>query len=143
MLCSGFRFQPGKAGKSIPPSLSPFVTASSPLFGSKTCAKAAQFAQEWPSSRVSKDFVLRRVFRGTTASRGPCSERGSPARFRLVTRQPAELVTAFVTAPFFVQKALKTANSEKFVFSCQTASGMPEPQFRSFSVESRLIPLSA
>ena len=44
-----------------------------------------------------------------------------------MTRQPAELVTAFVTAPFLVQKALKTANSEKFVFSCQTASGMPEP----------------
>ena len=43
-----------------------------------------------------------------------------------MTRQPAELVTAFVTAPFLVQKALKTANSEKFVFSCQTASGMPE-----------------
>ena len=44
-----------------------------------------------------------------------------------MTRQPAELVTAFVTAPFLVQKVLKMANSEKFVFSCQTASGMPEP----------------
>ena len=33
----------------------------------------------------------------------------------------------FVTAPFLVQKALKTANSEKFVFSCQTASVAPEP----------------
>ena len=33
----------------------------------------------------------------------------------------------FVTAPFLVQKVLKTANSEKFVFSCQTASGVPQP----------------
>ena len=54
-------------------------------------------------------------------------QRGSLPRSWLVTRQPAELVTAFVTAPFLVQKALKTANSEKFVFSCQTVSGMPEP----------------
>ena len=54
-------------------------------------------------------------------------QRTGPPRFWLVTRQPAELVTAFVTAPFLVQKMLKTANSEKFVFSCQTASGMREP----------------
>ena len=29
-------------------------------------------AQKRPSSRVLEDFVLRRVFHGTTASRGPC-----------------------------------------------------------------------
>ena len=33
----------------------------------------------------------------------------------------------FVTAPFLVQKALKTANSEKRVFSCQTSKVAPEP----------------
>ena len=33
----------------------------------------------------------------------------------------------FVTTPFLVQKALKTANSEKFVFSCQTSKVVPEP----------------
>ena len=33
----------------------------------------------------------------------------------------------FVTAPFLVQKALKSANSEKFVFSCQTSKVVPEP----------------
>ena len=33
----------------------------------------------------------------------------------------------FVTTPFLVQKALKTANSEKRVFSCQTSKVVPEP----------------
>ena len=33
----------------------------------------------------------------------------------------------FVTTPFLVQKALKTANSEKFVFLCQTSKVVPEP----------------
>ena len=37
--------------------------------------------------------VLRRVFRGPTARRGPGLERGSPPRFRPAARQPAELVT--------------------------------------------------
>ena len=36
--------------------------------------------------RKSGPVPERRVFRGTTASRGPASERGSPPRFRLVTR---------------------------------------------------------
>ena len=45
-----FRFQPGKQANSMPPSLSPLVTASSPLsFGPKS-------AQKRPSSR--EDFVL-------------------------------------------------------------------------------------
>ena len=73
----------------------------------------------------------RRVFRGPTASRGPGSERGSPPRFRLVTRQPAELVTAFVTAPsgsVFGAKSAQNGQLRKVRFSCQTASGMPEPQ---------------
>ena len=33
----------------------------------------------------------------------------------------------FVTTPFLVQKALKTANSAKRVFSCQTSKVVPEP----------------
>ena len=33
----------------------------------------------------------------------------------------------FVTTPFLVQKALKTVNSEKCVFSCQTSKVAPEP----------------
>ena len=33
----------------------------------------------------------------------------------------------FVATPFLVQKALKTANSEKCVFSCQTSKVVPEP----------------
>ena len=125
-------FCPEKHANSSPLSLSPFASALSPLaFGSQKCAKAAQF----PSS----------------GRRGPGSERDSPPRFRLVTRQPAELVTAFVTAPsgsVFGAKSAQNGQLRKVCFSCQTASGMPEPQV-SFSVESRLqtltlrIPLSA
>ena len=44
----------------------------------------------------------------------------------------------FVTTPFLVQKALKTANSEKFVFLCQTSKWCPSLQVRSFSAENRL-----
>ena len=47
-------FSPEKQANSIPPSLSPFVTALSPLsFGPKS-------AQKRPSSRVPEDFVLRK-----------------------------------------------------------------------------------
>ena len=56
------------------------------------------------------------------------SERGSPPRFRTCHR----LCHRSVWLRFLVQKALKTANSENFVFSCQTASGMPKLKFRSF-----------
>ena len=77
------------------------------------------------------EFRTRRVFRGPTASRGPGSERGSPPRFWLVTRQPAELVTAFVTAPsgsVFSAKSAQNGQVRKVRFLRQTASGMPEPQ---------------
>ena len=44
----------------------------------------------------------------------------------------------FVTTPFLVQKALKTANSEKFVFRVRRRKWCPSLQVRSFSAENRL-----
>ena len=68
-------FSPEKQANSIPPSLSPFVTASSPLaFGPKKCAKAAQF----PSSG------------GLRSSQG-FPRHDSQPRTSLGTRQPAEV----------------------------------------------------
>ena len=49
-------------------------------------------------------------------------------------------------APFLVQKALQTVESEESVFLCRTASGMPKPpdnhfaQFSAFGPEKRRIP---
>ena len=42
-----------------------------------------------------------------------------------------------VTTPFLVRKALKTANSEKCVFSCPASKVRPGLQIRSFSCENR------
>ena len=89
------------------------------LLGRESAQKAAQFPE---------DFVLRRVFRGPTARRGPGLERGSPPRFRPAARQPAELVTTDVTAPsgsVFGAKSAQNGQLRKVRFSCQTAS---EPQ---------------
>ena len=77
--CSEFRFLPRQACEFQPLSLSPLVTASSPLaFWVQKCAKAAPVP----------DLVLRRVFRGPTARRGPGSEPDSLPRFSHVTRSP-------------------------------------------------------
>ena len=43
-----------------------------------------------------------------------------------------------VTTPFLVQKALKTAKSEKCVFSCPASKVRPGLQIRSFSCENLL-----
>ena len=102
----GFRFLPGKAGTFHPAEL---VTV--PLtVGPKKRAKAAQF----PSS-------------GGLRSLQGFPRHDSQPRTLLVTRQPAAVVTRLCHRSVFGAKALKTVNLEKFVFSCQTASGMPEP----------------
>ena len=115
-------FSPEKPANSSPPSSSPLVTALSPLaFGSQKCAKAAPVPE----------FRSRRVFRGPTARRGPGSEPDSPPRFRPAVRQPAELVTADVTVPsgsVFGAKSAQNCQLRRVRFSCQSASGMPEPQ---------------
>ena len=94
----------------------------------------------------------------------PCS---SPPRTRLGVRQLprwsvsppslSPLMSPLHPAPFLVQKALKTVESEESVFPCRTASGMPEPpnslvfggkrapddhfaQFSAFGPEKRRIP---
>ena len=45
------------------------------------------------------------------------SERGSPPRFRLVTRQPAKLVTAFVTAPSCKKRSKRQSPKSSFFAS--------------------------
>ena len=75
-------FCPEKQANSIPPSLSVFVTASSPLaFGPKKCAKAAQF----PSSG------------GLRSSQG-FPRHDSQPRTWLGTRQPAEVLACDTSA---------------------------------------------
>ena len=91
----------------------------------------------------------------------------SPPRTRLGVRQLprwsvsppslSPLMSPLHPAPFLVQKALKTVESEESVFPCRTASGMPEPpnslvfggkrapddhfaQFSAFGPEKRRIP---
>ena len=96
-------------------------------FGSKKCAKAAQFRNSF--------------FAGFSAARQPAEDRGSPPRFRLVTRQPAEIVTAFVTAPsgsVFGAKSAENGQLRKVRFSVRRQVGCLSLKFRSFSVESRL-----
>ena len=113
-------FCPEKQANSIPPSLSPFVTASSPLsFGPKKCAKETRF----PS------------FGGLRSSQG-FPRRDSQPRTLLVTRQPAEVSACDTSAcrtchrlchrSVFGAKSAQNSQLRK-VFSCQTASGMPEP----------------
>ena len=87
---------------------------SSPLaFGSKKVRKSGPVPE------------FRRVFHGTAACRGPCSERGSLPRSLVTVCH--RLCHRSVLFRFWCKKALKTANSEKFVFRVSTASGMPEP----------------
>ena len=112
-------FCPEKPANSSPLNSSPLVTASSPLaFWVQKCAKPAPVPE----------LLSRRVFRGPTARRGPGSEPDSPPRWSVSPPSLSPLTSPLRPAPFLVQKALKTAKSKKFVFSCQTASGMPEPQ---------------
>ena len=119
--CSGFRFLPRKACKFQPAELVTvclrFVTARF-------------WVEKVRKSGPVRELVLRRVFRGPTARRGPGSE-DSPLRFRPAARQPAELVTTDVTAPsgsVFGAKSAQNGQLRRVRFSCQTASGMPEPQ---------------
>ena len=67
-------------------------------------------------------------FRGPTARQGPGSEPDSPPRWSVSPPSLSPLTSPLRPAPFFVQKALKTVESEESVFPCRTASGMPEPQ---------------
>ena len=69
-----------------------------------------------------------RVFRGPTARRGPGSEPDSPPRWSVSPPSLSPMMSPLRPPPFLVQKALKTVESEEFVFPCRTAIRMPEPQ---------------
>ena len=125
-----------KQANSIPPSLSPFVTASSPLaFGPKKCAKAAQS----PSSgglRSSQNFP----------------RHASQPRTSLGTRQPAEVSACDTSARrtchrlchrsvwlrFWCKKRSKRPTPKSSFFRVRRQVGCLSLKFRSFSVESRL-----
>ena len=110
-------FCPEKPANSSPLNSSPLVTAChrlSPLrhrslFGCKSAQKRPQFRTCGP-----------------TARRGPGSRQ--PPRWSVSPPSLSSLTSPLRPAPFLVQKALKTLESEEFVFPCRTASGMPEPQ---------------
>ena len=103
-------FCPEKPANSSPLNSSPLVTALSPLaFWVQKCAKPGPVPE----------LLLRRVFRGPTARRGPGSESDSGG--------PSALMSPLRPAPFLLQKALKTVESEESVFPCRAASEMPEP----------------
>ena len=73
-----------------------------------------------------------------------------PINFRIWVRKPCKTAKFFnllnvfpmspfnVTAPFWEQKALKTAKSEKCVFSCPASKVRPGLQIRPFSCENLL-----
>ena len=124
-------FCPDKHANSSPLSLSPFASALSPLaFGSKKRAKAAQF----PSSGVAGFSAARQpaedLARSATARRGFGLRPVSPPSL-------SPLMSPLRLAPFLVQKALKTVNSEKSVFRVRRQVGCLSLKFRSFSVERR------
>ena len=64
---------------------------------------------------------------GPTARRGPGSEPDSPPRWSVSPPSLSPLMSPLRPAPFLVQNALKTVESEESVFPCRTVSGMPEP----------------
>ena len=139
---------PEKPANSSPLNSSLLVTALSPLaFWVQKCAKPGPVPE----------LLLRRVFRGPTARRGPGSEPDSPPRWSVSPPSLSPLTSPLRPAPFLVQKALKTVESEESVFPCRTASGMTEPpnsqvfgrkrapdnhfaQFSAFGPENRRIP---
>ena len=93
------------------------------------------------------ELLLRRVFRGPTARRGPGPESDSPPRWSVSPLHPA---------PFFGAKSAPNGQVRRVRFSCRTASGMPKPpnsqvfgerapdnhfaQFSAFGPEKRRIP---
>ena len=126
-------FCPEKPANSSPLRSSPLVTALSPLaFWVQKCAKPGPVPE----------LLLRRVFRGPTARRGPGPESDSPPRWSVSPPSLSPPMSPLHSAPFLVQKALKTVESEESVwFSVE--SGLPDnhfAQFSAFGPEKRRIP---
>ena len=98
-------------------------------------AESRVFCPEKPANSSPPSLsplAFLRIFRGPTARRGPARSPPrwsvSPPRWSVSPPSLSPLTSPLRPAPFLVQKALKTVESEEFVFPCRTASGMPEPQ---------------
>ena len=100
------------------------------IFAKAACCEA--------TDRCSQIFWLPgRCWVATPVVRNVCLYQ--PINFRFLVPKPCKtakfsiqlnvfpMSPVFVTTQFLVQKALKTVNSEKFVFSCQTSKVVPEP----------------
>ena len=94
--------------------LSPLCHRS--LFGRKSAQKRPQFRNSFSA--------------GFSAVRQPAEDLLGVRQPRWSVSPPSlsPLTSPLRPAPFLVQKALKTVESEEFVFPCRTASGTPEPQ---------------
>ena len=129
-------FCPEKPGNSSPLNSSSLVTASSPLaFWVQKCAKPGPVPE----------LLLRRVFRGPTARRGPGSESDSPPRWSVSPPSLSPLKSPLHPAPFLVQKSApffvsdcKSSNSQ--VFGGKRAPDDHFAQFSAFGPEKRRIP---
>ena len=116
-------FCPEKPANSSPLNSSPLVTASSPLaFWAQKCAKPGPVPE----------LLLRRVFRGPTARRGPGLESDSPPRWSVSPRS--------IRLRFWCKKALKEVESEESVFRVGLQVGCPSLQIRTFGPEKRRTP---
>ena len=115
-------FCPEKPANSSPLNSSPLVTALSPL---------AFWVQKCVKSGPVPELLLRRVFRGPTARRGPGSESDSPPRWSVSPPSLSPLMSALMSplhpAPVFGAKSAQNGRVRRVRFSCRTASGMPEP----------------
>ena len=115
-------FCPEKPANSSPLNSSPLVTALSPL---------AFWVQKCVKSGPVPELLLRRVFRGPTARRGPGSESDSPPRWSVSPPSLSPLMSPLMSplhpAPVFGAKSAQNGRVRRVRFSCRTASGMPEP----------------
>ena len=111
-----------KPANSSPLNSSPLVTALSPL---------AFWVQKCVKSGPVSELLLRRVFRGPTARRGPGSESDSPPRWSVSPPSLSPLMSPLMSplhpAPVFGAKSAQNGRVRRVRFSCRTASGMPEP----------------
>ena len=126
-------FCPEKPANSSPLNSSPLVTALSPL---------AFWVQKCVKSGPVPELLLRRVFRGPSARRGPGSESDSPPRWSVSPPSLSPLMSPLMSplhpAPVFGAKSAQNGRVRRVRFCVGLQVGCPSLQVRRFSVESRL-----
>ena len=92
--------------------------------------------------RPSSQLLLRRVFRGPSARRGPGSESDSPPRWSVSPPSLSPLMSPLMSplhpAPVFGAKSAQNGRVRRVRFCVGLQVGCPSLQVRRFSVESRL-----